>query len=126
MWARFSLETPWFYSGSLPPQESAERFLADLLAQQASPFGRTRSNRAKFCSQFPQMLEPRLEFRTELALELLPHPLCQRRTPPAGGDCDLQRPAANHRRIVEVAQRRVVHHVAQCAFLPGEAKDLLV
>src|SRR6266571_777768 len=70
------------------------------------------------------MLEPRLEFRTELALELLPHPLRQRRTLPAGGDCDLQRPAANHRRIVEVAQGRVVHHVAQCALLPGEAKDL--
>src|SRR3989442_3017061 len=70
------------------------------------------------------MLEPRLEFRTELALELLPHPLCQRRTPPAGGDCDLQRPAANHRRIVEVAQRRVVHHAAQCALLLGEAKEL--
>jgi len=99
---------------------------AGLTKQQFAPLRRIEHS-PKYPRAFAtKALHPRTIFGTELPLKFGSQPRGQRGAFAARGDCDLQRSAAQHRRIIKIAIWRIVHSVAQHTAVPRLAENRTV
>ena len=87
---------------------------------------RVHGGGVEFIAGIAEVGEPLFVLGAELVFELFSEALGKGRTLARGGDGDLERAALNDGGIVEVAERRNVHDVAEDAAASGFFEDTLV
>jgi hypothetical protein len=102
----------------LSPQEFLKRILArETVQQRPPPLPRNRLFE-QFLAGGGEFLEPIFVFDGKILFKSFSQALRESGAVAASGDGDLERAAADHRAVVEIAVRGVVDHIAQNAAAP--------